>query len=82
MGNPKINHYNRWRKSVMARDGGKCTQCGTTQKLEAHHIKPFSLFPDDRYDVNNGVILCRACHIKEGHYGAGAKKFKLGTGVL
>jgi len=30
--------------------------------LQAHHIKPYELFPDQRGDVDNGVTLCSRCH--------------------
>lgn len=58
----KTYPYKQWRKAVMERDGHTCTQCGATDELEAHHIKPFAEFPELRYDVSNGVTLCHKCH--------------------
>lgn len=58
----KTYPYKQWRKAVMERDGHTCTQCGATDELEAHHIKPFAEFPDLWYDVSNGVTLCHKCH--------------------
>ena len=55
----------QWRKAVFERDEYKCRMCGKKGgKLNAHHIKPFSLYPDLRFDVNNGITLCRQCHIE------------------
>jgi 5-methylcytosine-specific restriction endonuclease McrA len=45
----------RFRKQVLARDGGKCTRCGSTWKLVAHHIKP-------GYTPDCGTTLCGRCH--------------------
>jgi hypothetical protein len=30
--------------------------------MEAHHIADWASFPDKRFDVTNGVCLCRRCH--------------------
>lgn len=53
----------KWRKAVKERDGYICTQCGATDKmLNVHHVKPFAIYPDLRYEVSNGVTLCYECH--------------------
>jgi hypothetical protein len=57
--------YIEWRKQVFERDGYKCQECGAGGKLAAHHIKPWSSYPDLRFDVDNGKTLCSECHAKE-----------------
>lgn len=56
--------YREWRKSVWQRDGWKCrienSEC--LGKIVAHHILPWSKFPDLRYGINNGITLCRFHH--------------------
>lgn len=56
--------YRLWKEAVNARDNFTCQDCGGTDLniIETHHIKPFAKFPDERYDVNNGITLCRFCH--------------------
>ena len=55
--------YLQWRISVLDRDEWTCQNCLTKEgQLHAHHIKPWALYKDLRYDVNNGVTLCRSCH--------------------
>lgn len=57
--------YSKWRTDVFERDDYTCAICGKRGgELNAHHIKPFAQFPDDRFDVDNGITLCKACHIK------------------
>lgn len=58
----------QWRKAVFERDNYTCQMCKCKRggDLEADHIKPFSLFPDLRHDVNNGRTLCKPCHRKYG----------------
>jgi len=56
--------YKYWRVGVLIRDGRTCQCCGNKKRRElcVHHIKPFSLYPELRTDVNNGITLCKYCH--------------------
>lgn len=54
-----------WSEEVKRRDGYKCVLCGSPDGLNAHHIKPVSLYPECRNDLDNGITLCRACHLKK-----------------
>jgi 5-methylcytosine-specific restriction endonuclease McrA len=51
-----------WRDSVFKRDNYKCKICNKTGRLEAHHILQWRYYPELRFDVNNGITLCHACH--------------------
>ncbi len=69
----KVRYYT-WRSVVFELNKRKkglskfyvCEKCGkkrkTTRVLHAHHIKSWDKFPKDRYDRNNGVVLCKYCH--------------------
>ena len=52
----------KWRKAVLAHDDDTCKKCGITKNLEAHHILPWRLFPELRFEVENGITLCEFCH--------------------
>lgn len=57
--------YKVWRLAVFERDGFRCQmpQCDQEERyLHAHHTKTFSERPDLRFDVSNGVTLCKTCH--------------------
>lgn len=55
--------YKNWRMSVWERDGFTCQNCGGKPgKIHADHIKPFSLYPESRFDLDNGRTLCIPCH--------------------
>lgn len=62
--------YALWRRSVFQRDGHQCVWCGAKEvRLEADHIKPFALFPELRFAIDNGRTLCSPCHKKTDTYG-------------
>ena len=55
--------YILWRTAVFMRDDYICTSCGDEGVyLEADHIKPWALYPELRYAIDNGRTLCKPCH--------------------
>ena len=59
--NPK---YKVWRLAVFKRDGFKCQSCGNANDLQAHHIRHWKDDIPNRYNIDNGITLCRKCHLK------------------
>jgi predicted HNH restriction endonuclease len=57
---------NQWRRRVFATDPYNCQWCGYKQgkpnSLNAHHIKSWSKYSDERFNVDNGITLCVKCH--------------------
>lgn len=67
--------YRLWREAVFLRDDWTYLWCGQRGgKLEADHIKPFSLFPELRFAIDNGRTLCKHCHRKTDSFGGNSKK--------
>ena len=54
--------YKLWHKAVLERDGWACIWCGSKENIEADHIKPFAMYPELRFAIDNGRTLCRKCH--------------------
>ena len=54
----------RWAKEVKAIWDNKCAYCGKTIKLEAHHIKSRTKYPEIANDLTNGIALCHDCHLR------------------
>lgn len=66
----KSMEYRLWRKAVFIRDNFTCIWCGKKDKtIQADHIKPFSLFPELRFAIDNGRTLCHDCHKTTDTYG-------------
>ena len=53
-------HY-QWQKAIKERDIS-CINCNSTDELVAHHLNSYKWFPEQRYNLNNGVTLCATCH--------------------
>ena len=71
----KSAEYTAWRDKVFHRDRYTCRQCGVCGgRLRAHHIKPFSVYPELRLVVDNGLTLCDTCHAQPGLHGGWHKK--------
>lgn len=58
--------YSRWRDSVLERDGYRCRFHGCTNKkrrsLQVHHIQRWADAPLLRYNIDNGITLCKLHH--------------------
>lgn len=59
--------YKDWRKSVFEKDNYTCQCCsvkGSNRniKLHAHHIYNYAKYEDLRFDIENGICLCKECH--------------------
>jgi len=60
----KSLEYRAWRVAVFKRDNYTCQVCNKrgNGRLEADHKKPWSIFPESRFVVSNGITLCKPCH--------------------
>ena len=64
-----MKHDALWRKAVLKRDKGLCQRCfslGTlTPAVDAHHAIHKSQGLYVRYLMDNGIALCRQCHLRD-----------------
>ena len=74
LSNTTVPQY-KWARMLKEICGNRCVICGSTEKLEAHHIEPRSMRPDLANDLNNGICLCHTCHwlYHNGNYGNNPK---------
>jgi 5-methylcytosine-specific restriction endonuclease McrA len=66
----KSDEYKLWKRRVRKKYGYTCAHCGEGKysrknRLECHHIKPKSLFRKSILREENGLLLCKKCHIEE-----------------
>jgi 5-methylcytosine-specific restriction endonuclease McrA len=61
------------RAAARKRDGERCRQCGSIDKLEVHHIKSLAEGGAE-FDLSNLVTLCQECHVDAGGRGQGGRE--------
>lgn len=58
----KMSSYYRWREVIMNYLENICYYCGTTQKLNIHHVIPLS--SGGKNEMANLEVVCVECHKK------------------
>lgn len=56
-----IDYFN-WRNNVNLLYKNHCAICNKSNNLVAHHLFNFKDYPELRYNIDNGVLLCEFCH--------------------
>lgn len=56
------NTWQRTRAYILERDDYQCTNCGSTHRLEVHHITPIAAGGRDQ--PVNLTTLCHDCHTR------------------
>ncbi|MGQ7776813.1 HNH endonuclease [Bacillus sp. WC2507] len=71
----KLLKSTRWKKKrivIIHRDGVVCQRCLikyniiNSEKLEVHHIKPRSKYPELMFEDTNLITLCKTCNLQIG----------------
>lgn len=52
-----------WKMYCLLRDNNTCQYCGSKEDLQVHHIISRKN-SNTKYDVDNGITLCKRCHAK------------------
>jgi 5-methylcytosine-specific restriction endonuclease McrA len=56
--------YSEWRTSVFKTGNYICEKCGQRGGyIEAHHVLSFDKNLEERFDVKNGIVFCKHCHV-------------------
>ena len=73
----RMTEHRKWMDAVKERDKA-CVKCGSTNRLESHHKRPFAEIivfnkiknredarnTPELWDIENGITLCEQCHYK------------------
>lgn len=72
----KTRRYKLFRQSMFERDNFRCVECGSNNKIELHHIKPYATNKELAYNTTNVKTLCRECHKKTDSFAKNAAYHK------
>lgn len=66
MGGRNNPEYVKWTQDVFKRDEYTCKKCRESKsgELNAHHILSYKDHKDLRTCINNGITLCKQCHVE------------------
>lgn len=56
--------YEKWVKDIRNKYNNQCDVCKNNKRLVSHHIKNWLSCPELRFNIDNGVCLCKECHYK------------------
>lgn len=56
--------YTNWREEILKRDKHKCVYCSSQKDLNAYHIYSWKFYPNLRFNIDNGITVCKECHMK------------------
>lgn len=66
--NSEITKIKNWRDTIFQRDNFTCDICKQKGgQIQAHHLNGWSYFIEERFDLNNGITLCKKCHFNFHH---------------
>jgi hypothetical protein len=71
-GSPREQCLRRWSAFIRERDGHRCVDCHSRERLSAHHICRKSFLAEAQFQTGNGITLCSTCH-REMHRGFNAR---------
>ena len=63
-----MREFAEWRERVFERDDYTCQLCGAKSQvgerveLHPHHKRSFTKYPKLRFEIANGITLCKNCH--------------------
>lgn len=64
--------YKAWRCEIFKKYKHKCDICGSKKNKQVHHLESYANNKHLRTDINNGVCLCKDCHVEfHQNYGFG-----------
>jgi hypothetical protein len=61
-GLPRTRCLRRWSEFIRLRDGQRCVDCHSSERLSAHHICRKTFFEQAQFETGNGITLCHDCH--------------------
>ena len=53
-----------WSKTIKKLDNYMCKNCDSKKDINSHHIQPKNLFPELSLSIDNGITLCKICHME------------------